>query len=104
MGGNEFVIVLAQLDVDNKISKQKAEKLAEKIRTELAKVYTFEIKNEYDTHLTIEHRCSASIGVALFIDERAFIEDILRNADDAMYQAKNAGRNRVCFYDSNKEI
>lgn len=103
MGGDEFVVVLAQLDTDSKISKQQAKKLAEKIRTELAKVYAFEIKNEDGTHLSIEHHCTASIGVTLFIDERAFIEDILRNADDAMYQAKNAGRNRVCFYDAGKE-
>jgi diguanylate cyclase (GGDEF)-like protein/PAS domain S-box-containing protein len=103
MGGDEFVVVLAQLDTDSKISKQQAKKLAEKIRTELAKVYAFEIKNEDGRHLSIEHHCTASIGVTLFIDERAFIEDILRNADDAMYQAKNAGRNRVCFYDAGKE-
>ena len=102
MGGDEFVVVLAQLDADNKTSKQQAKNLAEKIRTELAKVYAFDIKNEDGTHLPIEHRCTASIGVTLFIDQRAFIEDILRNADDAMYQAKNAGRNRVCFYDAGK--
>jgi diguanylate cyclase (GGDEF)-like protein/PAS domain S-box-containing protein len=103
MGGDEFVVVLAQLDTDNKVSTRQAEKLAEKIRAELSKVYAIEIKNEDGTHVAIEHLCSASIGVTLFIDERTFIEDILRNADDAMYQAKNTGRNRVCFYDSNKK-
>lgn len=103
MGGDEFVVVLAQLDVDDNKSKLQAEMLAEKIRVELAKVYAFEIKNEDGTLVSIEHHCSASIGGTLFIDERAFIEDILRNADDAMYQAKSAGRNRVCFYDLNKQ-
>jgi diguanylate cyclase (GGDEF)-like protein/PAS domain S-box-containing protein len=103
MGGDEFVIVLAQLDIDRNISKQQAEMLAEKIRTELAKVYALELKNEVGTGFVIEHHCTASIGVTLFIDERSVINDILRNADDAMYQAKNAGRNRVCFYDANKK-
>ena len=101
LGGDEFVIVLAQLDIDHNISKQQAEMLAEKIRIELAKVYVLELKNEMGASFVIEHHCTASIGVTLFIDERSVINDILRNADDAMYQAKNAGRNRVCFYDAN---
>ena len=103
LGGDEFVIVLAQLDIDKNISKQQAEMLAEKIRTELAKTYALELKGENGKVFIIEHHCTASIGVTLFIDERSFINDILKNADDAMYQAKNAGRNRICFYDSNKK-
>ena len=103
MGGDEFVVVLAQLDIDNNISKQQAEMLAEKIRTELAKVYAIDLKNEDGAHIPIEHHCSASIGIALFTGEKSLIEDILRNADDAMYQAKNSGRNRVCFFDPNKK-
>jgi diguanylate cyclase (GGDEF)-like protein/PAS domain S-box-containing protein len=103
LGGDEFVIVLAQLDIDKNISKQQAEMLAEKIRTELAKTYALELKGENGKVFIIEHHCTASIGVTLFIDERSFINDILKNADDAMYQAKNAGRNRVCFYESNKK-
>jgi diguanylate cyclase (GGDEF)-like protein/PAS domain S-box-containing protein len=103
LGGDEFVIVLAQLDIDKNISKQQAEMLAEKIRTELAKTYALELKGENGKVFIIEHHCTASIGVTLFIDERSFINDILKNADDAMYQAKNAGRNRVCFYGSNKK-
>lgn len=103
IGGDEFVVVLAQLDIDNNISKQQAEMLAEKVRTELAKIYRIELKNEDGTAHLIEHHCTASIGITLFIDERFFINDILKNADDAMYQAKNAGRNRVCFYDSHKK-
>lgn len=103
MGGDEFVIVLAQLDIDKNISKRQAEMLAEKIRTELAKTYALELKDENGKVFIIEHHCTASIGVTLFIDERSFINDILKTADDAMYQAKNAGRNRVCFYDSNKK-
>jgi diguanylate cyclase (GGDEF)-like protein len=103
MGGDEFVVVLAQLDKDSDVSKQQAEKLAEKIRTELAKAYVFEIKNEDGTRKSIEHHCSASIGVNMYIGEESLIDDVLRNADDAMYKAKNAGRNRICFYDADKK-
>ena len=103
MGGDEFVIVLAQLGTDNNVSIQQAEMLAEKIRTELAKIYALDLENKDGSHHTIEHHCTASIGVTLFVDEKLLIDDILRNADDAMYQAKNTGRNRVCFYDSNKK-
>jgi diguanylate cyclase (GGDEF)-like protein len=45
----------------------------------------------------VEHHCTASIGVALFINHKSSQEDLLRRADAAMYQAKEAGRNRVQF-------
>ncbi len=46
-----------------------------------------------------EHRISASIGVTLFPDDGAVIEDLVRNADTAMYRAKDLGRGRFMFYD-----
>lgn len=98
MGGDEFVVVLTQLHKDREISKQETARLAEKIRAELAKPYLVEIKNKSGTEIMVQHHCTASIGVALFLDEKTHFNDILRNADDAMYQAKNSGRNRVCFY------
>ncbi|NMG77721.1 diguanylate cyclase, partial [Aromatoleum diolicum] len=47
----------------------------------------------------VEHRCTVSIGVTLFHDHEASPADILRRADSAMYQAKQAGGNQVRFYD-----
>ena len=52
----------------------------------------------------VEHHCTASIGFVLFIDEQTNINNILRNADDAMYQAKNAGRNLVRYYNENNKL
>jgi len=98
IGGDEFVVVLAQLDMDVKASKLEAEMLAEKIRAELAKPYVLKLKNEHNTGLLVEHHCTASIGLTLFIDEQSSVNDVLKNADDAMYQAKNAGRNQVRLY------
>jgi len=48
----------------------------------------------------VEHQCTASIGVALFVDHEASQDDILKSADMAMYRAKQTGRNLVQFYDS----
>ncbi len=46
-----------------------------------------------------DHQVNASIGITLFPDDGTTIEDLLRNADLAMYQAKDSGRARAVFYD-----
>jgi len=98
-GGDEFVVLLNELDTDAAESYSQAAHVAEKIRITLAQPYQLSIKNEERPDVMIEHRCSASIGVALFIDHAADPEEILKRADIAMYQAKDAGRNSIRFYD-----
>ena len=49
----------------------------------------------------VEHHCSVSIGVAVFINHEVSQSDILKRADAAMYQAKEAGRNTIRFYELN---
>ena len=56
-------------------------------------------RRENDADPTVEHYCTASIGIALFIQHEASQDDILKWADKAMYQAKAAGRNQIKFYD-----
>lgn len=51
----------------------------------------------------VEHHCTASIGVDLFINHENSPEEILKYADIAMYQAKENGRNRVCFFEHASE-
>jgi predicted signal transduction protein with EAL and GGDEF domain len=46
-----------------------------------------------------EYRSTASIGAALFGVHRKGIEDLLKQGDIAMYQAKAKGRNNFCFFD-----
>lgn len=99
IGGDEFVIVLSQLAENDAVSKQQAEILAEKIRTELATAYHIQLKNEHGDQTHIEHHCTVSIGIALFMADQCFIEDIIRNADHAMYEAKKTGCNRIRFYE-----
>lgn len=94
LGGDEFVVVLAELDKDKAKSNNQANLIAEKIRTILARPYLLPVHNE-DSKL--EHHCSASIGVALFFNHEYTPDDLFKRADTAMYQAKNSGRNQVCF-------
>jgi diguanylate cyclase (GGDEF)-like protein/PAS domain S-box-containing protein len=98
-GGDEFVVMLSELDVDKTTSTTQAEIVAEKIRATLAEPYVLTIRREGSVGTTVEHRCTSSIGAVLFINHEASLEDILKWADMAMYQAKEGGRNRINFFD-----
>ena len=75
--------------------------LAENVRANLADVYELDFHlDETQSSHRIEHHCSASIGVVLFLGLLQSEEEILKSADVAMYQAKELGRNRVCFYEA----
>jgi diguanylate cyclase (GGDEF)-like protein len=50
-----------------------------------------------------DHQVCASIGITLFPDDGGTIEELMRNADLAMYQAKAGGRSRAAFYDRKME-
>ena len=99
-GGDEFVVMLSDLNADSSESAAQAEVVAEKIRIRLAEPYLLTIKREGEAESAVEHRCTASIGVALFIDHDVSPDDILKWADAAMYRAKEAGRNSIRFFDS----
>ncbi len=99
-GGDEFVVLLKELDTDRLQSMSQANIVAEKILSTLSAPYQLATKKaEGGNDTTVGHLCSASIGVVVFIDLDASPDDILKWADDAMYQAKDAGRNMVRFYD-----
>ncbi|MDP1996864.1 MAG: diguanylate cyclase [Gallionella sp.] len=98
-GGDEFVVVLSELDEDRAESVSQTSIIAEKIRAALAEPYVLKIQPEGKAETTVEHHCTSSIGVMLFTDHEASAEDILKWADMAMYQAKEAGRNQIRFYE-----
>jgi len=98
-GGDEFVVMLSDLDEDKAGSTAQAGIVAEKIRTALAEPYLLTFRHEGEAETTIGHHCTSSIGVVLFINHEASQEDLLKWADMAMYQAKNSGRNRICIYE-----
>lgn len=95
IGGDEFVVVLEGLGQDKKVAAQKAETIAQKIVIALSKSFDLEGKTFNGT---------ASIGITLFNGRHVSNEDLLKQADMAMYKAKAAGRNSVCFYDPEMQV
>jgi diguanylate cyclase (GGDEF)-like protein len=100
LGGDEFVVMLSDLDADKVVSIAQAYLVAEKVRVSLALPYLLMAATAGQVVSKVEHHCSASIGVVVFVNHEANQTDILKWADAAMYQAKDAGRNAVRFYDA----
>jgi diguanylate cyclase (GGDEF)-like protein len=96
-GGDEFVVILSQLDESESESATHANAIAEKIRAALAGPYWLTSNAEGSTKMIIYHKAAASIGIALFNDN-SDMDGILKWADSAMYQAKEAGRNSIRFH------
>ena len=94
-GGDEFVVLLGELETDEARSNLDARHTAEKIRQALAEPYRLTITREDASTETITHHGSASIGAVMFLNHDGSLEDLLKWADAAMYQAKTAGRNQV---------
>ena len=97
-GGDEFVVILSTLNSDKDQAVIEIMKVAEKIRLALSTPYTLMIHRSDLNAATIEHHCSASIGIALFSPLPSNQEDVLKWADAAMYQAKATGKNAICIY------
>jgi diguanylate cyclase (GGDEF)-like protein/PAS domain S-box-containing protein len=91
IGGDEFVVLLAQLGHDSFAATEAALTVAEKIRQALSE--TFEIEGQ-------SYSSSASIGVSLLPKSGQTAHDLLREADTAMYRAKAGGRNGVAFFEA----
>jgi diguanylate cyclase (GGDEF)-like protein len=90
LGGDEFVVLLEQLSNDPVEAATEAELIGEKILTAL---------NQPCDLSGCRYVSMASIGVTLLNSQISSIEELLKQADMAMYRAKAIGRNRICFYD-----
>ncbi|WP_215406918.1 EAL domain-containing protein [Janthinobacterium sp. JC611] len=91
IGGDEFVVLLAQLADDLDSAARAAAQVAEKIRAAIAR--DFDIDGQ-------SYHCSASIGVTLLPKAGQQAHDLLREADIAMYRAKAGGRNGIAFFEA----
>jgi diguanylate cyclase (GGDEF)-like protein len=99
-GGDEFVVILGELDVEKTGSATQAGIVAEEIRAALGRRYVLKVKQEGKAETTLEHHCTSSIGVVVFLDHEGGTEELIKRADIAMYKAKEAGGNSIRFYDS----
>ncbi len=95
-GGDEFVVMLGELSTDEAESTAQAAIVAEKIRQSLSDRYQLTVSGH--PNVLIEHRCTVSIGVLIFANKYTLLDNMLKWADAAMYQAKSDGGNRVRFY------
>ena len=90
LGGDEFVLMLEGLNMNPVQAGQQVEHVASKVIAALSTPYTLQGRS---------HISTASIGIALFPSELSTVEEMLKRADMAMYQAKAAGRNAMRFFD-----
>ena len=91
LGGDEFIVMLDNLGRDAESAGVQAEIVAEKIRLELARPYLLQADTEYFR--------SASVGISLFHGHDKTVDVLLKQADIALYKAKDAGRNTIRFFD-----
>ena len=90
LGGDEFVVVLEDLNDDELEAAAQAEAVGQKILASLNSPYQLAGR---------DHRSSPSIGITLFGGDAQWVDDLLKQADLAMYQAKASGRNTLRFFD-----
>jgi len=90
LGGDEFVVVIEGLHAEEAEAAAEAEAVAQKVLAALNQPYQIE---------GCEMHSTPSIGIALFRDAQQPVQELLKRADLAMYQAKAQGRNMLCFFD-----
>jgi diguanylate cyclase (GGDEF)-like protein/PAS domain S-box-containing protein len=90
LGGDEFVVMLVDLSEQPIEAAAQTEAIGEAMLASLSQPYSL------DQHT---YRCTASIGVTLFGAHPQATEELMKQADIAMYQAKKAGRNTLRFFD-----
>ncbi|PRC91299.1 EAL domain-containing protein [Solimicrobium silvestre] len=93
-GGDEFVVLLAGLGTDDDIAANKAKTAALKLLDALNQTYQLG---------DVVHHSTASIGVAMFNGQLSTTDELLKQADLAMYKSKKAGRNTIRFFDPSLE-
>jgi diguanylate cyclase (GGDEF)-like protein/PAS domain S-box-containing protein len=100
LGGDEFVVLLDNLDRRGMAALQ-AESVAQKILKQLSCPYLLDTSAPDTQAGKHRHHCTASIGIAMFGGGSAIsINELLKRADTAMYQSKDAGRNALRFFDA----
>ena len=89
-GGDEFVLLLLNLSDDMTTAAAQAETIGKKILSAMRMPLQLD---------TVHCRCSGSIGLTLFGNKPVSVEELLKQADIAMYMAKERGKNTAVFFD-----
>ena len=89
-GGDEFVVMLQGLAPTAEESARQAEQIARKVIASLNQPYMLG---------AVEHHSTPSLGVTLLLTESKTVDEVLKQADLALYEAKAAGRNTLRFFD-----
>lgn len=90
LGGDEFVVMLEDLSEHVKDALEQAEVVGNKILATLNQPYLL---------ITHQYLSTPSIGVTIFNDQAPSVDELLKQADIAMYHAKASGRNAMRFFD-----
>lgn len=90
LGGDEFVVILEGLNAEAEQAAIEAEAVGQKIRASLNQPYLLN---------GVEYHSSCSIGIGLFDGHDVTVDELLKRADMAMYEAKNSGRDMLRFFD-----
>jgi diguanylate cyclase (GGDEF)-like protein/PAS domain S-box-containing protein len=90
LGGDEFVVMVQGLGQEEPEAANRCEAVGAKVMTSLNVPYQL---------ADVSYRCSPSIGVTLFHGDKDGVDELLKQADLAMYKAKSAGRNAIRFFD-----
>ncbi|GAB58093.1 PocR ligand-binding domain-containing protein [Rheinheimera nanhaiensis] len=88
-GGDEFIVLLREIDTELARSRQHMQRVAQKISQTLSRPYPLDDQ--------LMHQCACSIGLVLFKGDTD-CDELLRQADTAMYQAKRQGLNQPCWF------
>ncbi|MFO1381385.1 MAG: EAL domain-containing protein [Chitinivorax sp.] len=84
LGGDEFTVILSGVDDTDSVGR-----IAQAIIDKLAEPFTLGSEEAY---------ISASIGITLYPNHASDLDMLFKHADQAMYVAKSAGRNRFCYF------
>ncbi|WP_082880832.1 PAS domain S-box protein [Methylomonas sp. DH-1] len=84
LGGDEFTIILSELE-----TPESCEPVARHLLEQLSAPFDLDGESAY---------VSASIGITIYPNDSSDVSQLLKNADQAMYAAKNQGRNNFCFF------
>ncbi len=95
LGGDEFVVMIEGLSEGDGNALAQADQVGRKVLQLLNQPYRFG---------DLQHHSSPSVGVTLFSGHRETVDELLRRADLAMYQAKAEGRNTMRFFDPAMQV